>query len=139
MDPAFRSRVGDDPADLLLSETSGTLHPLCALAESPGAGGGAAFSELKLLRKSRYCSLPLVSTGISSQSLSNWQRSRGHLPGLVANPQKWGRSQRRGALLRRGPGPTSNEKLKKEKHPSGCGFLGKQAREDCAWLLQDTF
>ena len=80
MDPAFRSRAGDDPADLLLSEASGTLLPLCALAESPGA----AFSELKLLRRSRYCSLPLASTGISSQSLSNWQRSRGHLPGLVA-------------------------------------------------------
>lgn len=89
MGPAFGSRVGDDPADRPLSETSGTLLPLCALAESPVAGGVAGLSALKLLRKSRYFSLPLELTGISSQSLSNWQRSRGH-PWVSAHPRQGG-------------------------------------------------
>lgn len=87
MDPAFGSRVGDDPADRPRSETSGTLLPLCALAESLVASGVACLSTLKLLRKSRYLSLPLELTGISSQSLSNWQSSRGH-PWVSAHPRQ---------------------------------------------------
>lgn len=92
--PALGSRVGDEPADLFPSETSGTLLPLWALAESPVAGGVAAFSEPNLLRKSGYRSLPLALMGISLQSLSNWRGSRRHFPGV--------RARRRGTP--RGPG-----------------------------------
>lgn len=67
------------------SETSGTLLPLWAAAESPVAVGVAALSELNLLKKSGYFSLPLALTGISFQSLSNWRRSRSHFSGVSAN------------------------------------------------------
>lgn len=136
MDPVLRLRVGDDPADLPPSETSGTLLPLCALAESSVAGGVAAFSELKVLRKSRYFSLLLALTGISSQSLSNWQRSRGHLPRVQTRvgASSWA-------------GSAAKEKTwKKETHPS-CrpqlgGSLQKAGRaeaESYPWLPQGIF
>ena len=82
--PALRSGAGvDEVADLLLSETSGTLQPFWALVELPLAGGAAPLSELNMLRKSRYLSLPLALTGISLHSLSNWQRSRSRSQGLA--------------------------------------------------------
>lgn len=100
-------------ADLVLSETPGTLLPLWALATSSETGGVAAHSELNLLRKSGYFSRPLALTGISLQSLSNWKeaevisKSQGaqlDAPGLV---QEWlGRKgEARAAALAGGRGP----------------------------------
>lgn len=135
MDPAFGSRVGDDPVGRPRSETSGTLLPLCALAESPVAGGVAGLSALKLLRKSRYLSLPLELTGISSQSLSNWQGSRGH-PRVSAHPMQGGQKQVKAVCSLAGSRAQVKlkKKLKNEKHPAGWPQL--PGRAGLGWGLQ---
>lgn len=104
--PLFSGHGGGDPADRPRSRPRGML-PLCALAESPVAGGVAGLSTLKLLRKSRYFSLPLELTGISSQSLSNWQGSEVTL-GSAHTLGKRARSQRRQCAPLLGPGLTSS-------------------------------
>lgn len=88
--------MGDDSA-----ETVGTLLPRWAFAESSVSGGVAALSELNLLRKSRYFSLPLALTGISFQSLSNWQRGSSHCPRVsVTHGDPRGADEERGESRR---------------------------------------
>lgn len=69
--------MGGGPTALPPSEVAGTSPLLWAWAESQLLGGVAVFSELNLLRKSRYRSRPLAVTGISFQSLSNCEEAEG--------------------------------------------------------------